>query len=110
MLAKAFDFAHRFNSQARPSAAERAWAGIRQFYENCQQQIPAQKGFPQFQKNGRSVEYKTSGWKLAENRKAITFADPCGIGQLKLKGTRDLPCYQPDQSLRARTSVSVDVC
>lgn len=102
VLAKEFDFAHRLNSQARQSAAERAWAAITRFYENCKQQIPGKKGFPQFQKHCRSVEYKTSGWKLAENRKAITFTDQCGIGKVKLKGTRDLHCYQPDQIKRVR--------
>ncbi|MHC5720036.1 MAG: RNA-guided endonuclease TnpB family protein, partial [Nostoc sp.] len=60
------------------------------------------KGYPQFQKDCRSVEYKTSGWKLADNRKSIAFSDKKGIGRLKLKGTRDLHFYQINQIKRVR--------
>jgi putative transposase len=48
------------------------------------------------------VEYKTSGWKLAPDRKAITFTDKNGIGRLRMKGTRDLNFYQPEQIKRVR--------
>jgi len=48
------------------------------------------------------VEYKTSGWKLAEDRKTITFTDKKNIGRLKLKGTRDLGFYSIDQIKRVR--------
>lgn len=102
VLAKKFDFANKLNSMARQSAAERAWAAITRFYDNCKKGIPGKKGFPRFQKDCRSVEYKTSGWKLADDRKSITFTDKCGIGRLKLKGTRDLHFYQPDQIKRVR--------
>jgi putative transposase len=102
VLAKEFDFASKLNSQARQSAAERAWSAIARFYDNCKQQIPGKKGFPQFQKDCRSVEYKTSGWKLADDCKSILFTDKCGIGKLKLKGTQDLHFYQPDQIKRVR--------
>ena len=102
VLASKFPFADELNSQARQSAAERAWAAITRFYENCKNKVPGKKGFPQFQKDCRSVEYKSSGWKLAENRKSITFTDKKGIGKLKLKGTRDLNFYQPDQIKRVR--------
>jgi putative transposase len=50
----------------------------------------------------RSVEYKTSGWKLTDDRKTITFTDKKNIGRLKLKGTRELNFYQPDQIKRVR--------
>ena len=40
--------------------------------------------------------------KLSEKRKSITFTDKCGIGRLKLKGTRDLNFYQIDQIKRVR--------
>jgi len=43
-----------------------------------------------------------SGWKLASDRKSITFTDKQGIGKLKLKGTRDLHFYQPTQIKRVR--------
>lgn len=102
VLAKEFPFARELNSMARQASAERAWSSISRFYENCRKQIPGKKGYPQFQKDNRSVEYKTSGWSLAENRKAITFTDNKGIGRLKLKGTRELHLYQPDQIKRVR--------
>ncbi|MEH2459870.1 RNA-guided endonuclease InsQ/TnpB family protein [Nostoc sp.] len=58
--------------------------------------------FPQFQKYCRSVEYKTSGWKLGDDRKTITFTDKKKIGRLKLKGTRSLHFYQINQIKRVR--------
>jgi putative transposase len=101
-LAKEFSFANNLNSMARQAAAERAWAAISRFFENCKKGLPGKKGFPQFQKDCRSVEYKTSGWKLAEDKKSILFTDKNAIGRLKLKGTRDLHFYQLDQIKRVR--------
>jgi len=102
VLAKEFPFANELNSMARQVSADRAWSAISKFYDNCKKGKPGKKGFPKFQKNCRSVEYKTSGWKLADNRKSITFVDQKGIGKLKLKGTRDLHFYQIDQIKRVR--------
>jgi putative transposase len=102
VLASNFPFANELNSMARQASAERAWSSISRFYENCKKGIPGKKGFPQFQKDCRSVEYKSSGWKLADNRKSITFTDKKGIGCLKLKGTRDLHFYQINQIKRVR--------
>jgi len=102
VLAAEFPFANELNSMARQASAERAWAAISRFYENCKKQVPGKKGFPQFKKTVRSVEYKTSGWKLSEDRKSITFTDGKQIGRLKLKGTRDLHFYQVDQIKRVR--------
>jgi putative transposase len=75
VLAAEFPFAEELNSMARQSAAERAWSAIARFSDNCKKQVKGKKGFPKFKKNSRSVEYKTSGWKLSPNRKAITFRD-----------------------------------
>ncbi len=102
VLAKQFSFASELNSMARQASAERAWSSINRFYENCKKGTVGKKGFPQFQKNGRSVEYKSTGWKLADDRKSITFTDKKGIGRLKLKGTRDLHFYQISQIKRVR--------
>jgi putative transposase len=102
VLAKEYSFVDELNSMARQASAERAWSAISRFFENCKKNIPGKKGFPQFQKDNRSVEYKTSGWKLADDRKSITFTDKKNIGRLKLKGTRDLSFYQPDQIKRVR--------
>ncbi|HEY9690799.1 MAG TPA: transposase [Oculatellaceae cyanobacterium] len=102
VLAQEFAFADELNSMARQSAAERSWSAIARFYDNCKKKIKGKKGFPKFKKNCRSVEYKTSGWKLSENRKAITFNDKKGIGRLKLKGTYDLNFYDIKQIKRVR--------
>ena len=101
--AKDFDFADKLNSMARQASAERAWASISRFYDNVKKGIKGKKvGFPSFQKDCRSVEYKTSGWKLSADSKSITFTDKCGIGKLKMKGTRDLGFYDLTQIKRVR--------
>jgi len=96
-----FSFVNALNSHACQVAVERAYSAIARFYSNCKKSIP-QKGYPKFKKNCRSVEYKTSGWKLSLNRKQIDFIDKKGIGKLKLKGTWDLSFYQLDQIKRIR--------
>jgi putative transposase len=108
LLAKEFEFANKLNSMARQAAAERAWASISRFYNNCKAKLAGKKGYPQFQKDCRSVEYKTSGWKLSEDRKQITFTDKTGIGCLKMKGTRDLNFYTPEQIKRVRLVKQAD--
>ncbi|MHC5718200.1 MAG: RNA-guided endonuclease InsQ/TnpB family protein, partial [Nostoc sp.] len=102
VLAEEFLFAEELNSMARQSAAERAWSAIARFYNNCKKKVKGKKGFPKFKKHCRSVEYKTSGYKLSTNRKAITFSDKKGIGTLKLKGTYDLNYYDIKQIKRVR--------
>ncbi|MEH2053961.1 RNA-guided endonuclease InsQ/TnpB family protein [Nostoc sp.] len=102
VLAVEFPFADELNSMARQSAAERCWSAIARFYDNCKKKVKGKKGFPKFKKNCRSVEYKTSGWKLSQTRKAITFSDKKGIGTLKLKGTYDLNYYSTKQIKRVR--------
>jgi len=102
VLAKQYPFANKLNSQARQSAAECSWSAISRFYDNCKRKVSGKKGFPKFKKHARSVEYKTSGWKLSENRKAITFTDKNGIGKLKLKGTYDLHFSQLEDMKRVR--------
>jgi putative transposase len=97
-----FSFAHALNSSACQASIERAYSSISRFYDNCKKGIPGKKGYPKFQKNNRSVEYKTSGWKLSETRKQITFTDKKGIGKLKLKGTWDLNFYPIEQIKRVR--------
>ena len=76
--------------------------GNRQILRQLQKENSWEKGFPQFQKDNRSVEYKTTGWRLADDRKSITFTDKKGLGQLQLKGTRDLHFYQRSQIKRVR--------
>ncbi|WP_159791018.1 RNA-guided endonuclease InsQ/TnpB family protein [Sodalinema gerasimenkoae] len=101
VLAREYDFARELNSTARQASAERAWSAIARFFENCRQSVPGKKGYPRFKKNGRSVEYKTSGWKLLDP-KHIVFTDKKGIGRLKLIGTWDLAFYGTEQIKRVR--------
>jgi putative transposase len=87
-LAKEYSFASLLNSQARQAAAGRAWFAISRFYENCKEHKPGKKGYPQFQHDNRSVEYKMTGWKLEPDGKHIVFTDGCGIGRLRLVGNK----------------------
>jgi putative transposase len=101
-LRQEFPFAKALNSSACQAAIERAYSAIARFYSNCKNSIPGKKGYPKFKKNCRSVEYKTSGWKLSPNRDLIDFIDKTCIGKLKLKGTWDLNYYQLEQIKRVR--------
>ncbi|MFB2921888.1 MULTISPECIES: RNA-guided endonuclease InsQ/TnpB family protein [Aerosakkonema] len=104
VLAKQFSWAGKLNSQARQASAERAWISIARFYDNCKKGKPGKKGFPKFKKHQThgSVEYKTTGWKLSEDRRNITFTDGFEAGCFKLWGTRDLHFYQLKQIKRVR--------
>lgn len=100
VLAKEFDFADKLNSMARQASAERAWFAISRFYDNCKKGVRP-VGFPKFKKFARSVEYKTSGWKLLSPKK-IKFTDKCGVGELRLIGSQDLAFYPVELIKRVR--------
>lgn len=102
ILCKEFPFASKLNSMARQAAAERAWFSVSRFFAKCKKKVAGKKGFPQFSKFSRSVEYKTSGYKLSGDRKYLTITDKTGIGTLKLIGTYDLNYYQLEQIKRIR--------
>nr|WP_287131089.1 hypothetical protein [Candidatus Cyanaurora vandensis] len=80
ILAKEFAWASKLNSMARQSAAERAWAAVSRFFDNCKKSTPGKKGYPKFQKDNRSVEYKTTGWKLSDDRRFLMLTDGFDIG------------------------------
>lgn len=101
-LAANFEWANKLNSMARQASADRAWAAISRFYSNCKKKVSGKKGFPNFKKRGHSVEYKTTGWKLSEDRKYLTMTDGFEIGRLKLVGTYDLHFYQIKDIKRIR--------
>lgn len=101
-LAKEFPWCAKLNSSARQASAERAWASIKRFYDNCRKKVPGKKGFPRFKKNVRSVEFKVSGWKLSDDKKQITFTDKFKAGTFKLRGGYDLHFYSIDQIKRVR--------
>jgi putative transposase len=89
---------------ARQASAERAWSSIARFFDNCKKGKPGKKGFPRFKKHETqgSVEYKTCGWKLSEDRRSINFSDGFKAGSFKLWGSRDLHFYQLNQIKRVR--------
>jgi putative transposase len=101
-LRKEFKFVEELNSMACQSATERAWIAIDRFYSNCQSQKPGKKGFPRFQKDNRSVEYKTSGWSLHPTKRRITFTDKKGIGEVKLLGKWEIHTYSVKSIKRVR--------
>jgi len=116
VLASEFEWASKLNSMARQASADRAWFAVARFYANCKAKkimrdfrgkIPSKtlrgkKGFPKYKKKGHSVEYKTSGWRLSQDKKYVTFTDGFKAGTFKLVGTRDLNFYQINQIKRVR--------
>jgi putative transposase len=102
VLAKEFEWAGKLNSMARQASAERAIFAIQCFFANCKANKPGKKGYPQFKKFSRSVEYKTSGWNLSFDKKCLTFTDGFAAGTFKLVGSRDLHFYAPEEIKRVR--------
>ena len=102
VVAKEYPFAASLNSQARQAAADRAWFAISRFYDTCKAKKPGKKGYPKFQHDNRSVEYKTTGWKLEPDGKHLTFTDGCGIGRVRLVGTRTIEAFPMKQIKRVR--------
>ncbi|NEQ86207.1 MAG: transposase, partial [Moorea sp. SIO2I5] len=82
-LARAYPFAKNLNSMARQASAERAWNSISNFYRRCREGAK-NKGYPQFKKHSRSVEYKTTGWKLSPECMTINFTDGFKAGKFFL--------------------------
>ncbi len=102
VMAKEFEWAGKLNSMARQASAERTIFAIQRFFANCQANKPGKKGYPQFKKFSRSVEYKTSGWKLSPDKKCLRFIDGFAAGTFKLVGCRDLHFYAPEEIKRVR--------
>ena len=102
LMAKEFEWAGKLNSMARQASAERVIFAIQRFFSNCKAKKPGKKGYPQFRKHSRSVEYKTSGWKLSTDKRCLTFTDGFAAGAFKLVGSRDLHFYAPDEIKRVR--------
>ena len=107
-LRKEFKFVEELNSTACQSATERAWLSIDRFYQNCKKKVAGKKGYPRFQKDNRSVEYKTSGWSLNALKRRITFTDKKGIGEVKLLGKWDIQTYPVKSIKRVRLLKKAD--
>lgn len=93
VMAKEFEWARKLNSMVRQTSAERVIFAIQRFFANCQAKKPGKKGYPPFKKHTRSVEYKTSVWKLYADKRCLTFTDCFAAGTFKLVGSRDLHFY-----------------
>jgi putative transposase len=102
VLRSEFLFVKDLNSMAVQAAAERGWLAISRFYDNCKSKKRGKKGFPRFQKDNRSVEYKTSGWSLHPTKRRIIISDKKGIGELKLLGKWDIHQYPVKSIKRVR--------
>ncbi len=104
VLAKDYPFAACLNSQARQASADRAWFAISRFYDKCKNHKPGKKGYPRFQHENRSVEYKTTGWRLSPDGKHITLTDGCRIGRLRLVGNpkQKIAAFPLEQIKRVR--------
>jgi len=102
IMAKEFEWAGKRNSTARQASAERAIFAIQRFFANCQAKKTGKKGYPQFKKHTRSVEYKQSGWALSNDKRCLTFKDGFVAGKFKLIGSRDLHFYAPGEIKRIR--------
>ncbi|MEG4454832.1 transposase [Microcoleus sp. N9_A1] len=102
VVAKEFEWAGKLNSMARQASAERAIFAIQRFFANCKAKKPGKKGYPQFKKHSRSVEYKTSGWKLSADKRCLSFTDGFAAGSFRLLGSRDLHFSAPDEIKRIR--------
>src|SRR5258708_2034714 len=111
VLAREYPFANSLNSQARQASADRAWFAIERFYEHCKEHKPGKKGYPKFQHDNRSVEYKQTGWKVEPDGRHITFTDGCGIGRLRLVGNpkQKSETFPPKQINRVRIMRRDDV-
>ncbi|NEP34211.1 MULTISPECIES: transposase [unclassified Moorena] len=101
-LRSEYPFVKDLNSHACQASVERAYSSISRFYDKCKKQVPGKKGYPKFKKFSRSVEYKTSGWRLSPDTKSIKFLDKKGVGKLKLKGTWELWRYDHKLIKRVR--------
>ncbi|MEG4580041.1 transposase [Microcoleus sp. MON1_C5] len=102
VMAKEFEWAGKLNSTARQASAERAIFAIQRFFANCKAKKPGKKGYPQFKKYTRSLEYKQSGWALSVDKRCLTFKDGFAAGKFTLIGSRDLHFYAPDEIKRIR--------
>ncbi len=97
-----FPWVKKLNSQARQASADRTWQSIQRFYKNCRLKLPGKKGYPKFKKFTRSIEYKTTGYKLSPDRKKIEFKDGFKAGVFELWTSRDLVWYSEQQISRVR--------
>jgi len=76
IMAKEFEWAGKLNSMARQATA-RTMPFLLSYVFSRIAKLRSQekKGYPQFKKQTRSVEYKTSGWKLSTDKRCLTFTE-----------------------------------
>ena len=99
---KEFPWAGKLTSSSAQAASERAMIAVRRFYDNCKAGIPGKKGYPKFQRDNRSAEFKVDGWRLSADRKHITFTDGFKAGAFALVGSSELQFYHERAIKRVR--------
>lgn len=97
-----FKFVKDLNSHACQASVENVERAINRFFDNCKKGKPGKKGYPKFKKHSRSVEYKTSGWKLHPTKRRINFSDKKGIGEVKLLSKWDIHTFDEKLIKRVR--------
>ncbi len=103
-----YAFVKDLNSHACQASVENVERAINRFFDNCKNKKPGKKGYPRFKKDSRSVEYKTSGWKLHSSKRRISFSDNKGIGELRLLGKWDIHTYLSELIKRVRIVARAD--
>ena len=63
ILAKEFSFANKLNAMSRQASAERAWAAISRFFDNCKKRL-APVGFP----DAKSETRQKGSWEESGKR------------------------------------------
>jgi putative transposase len=84
------------------AAVDRAWQVIVRFYDNCRKKKTGKKGYPRFQHDHYSVEYKTMRWRLEPDGKRLTFTDGMAIVTVRILGARALAACPVTQIKRVR--------
>lgn len=106
-FAAEFEFANRLNAHARQAASERTYKAVAGFFSRLKARnagkLGSRKvGYPRFQRDCRSVEYKTSGWKLSSDFRKVCFTDGHKIGWMALAGGRYITKELQDKIKRLR--------
>jgi putative transposase len=99
-LAQEDPVAARLNAQAGQASADRAWLSMARFSTQCREQQPGKQGYPRFQHDTRSVEYKATGWRLEPDGKRITCTDGNGMGTLRMIGKKGKGETSPSKQIK----------
>jgi len=106
-MAALFESAGKLNSMAPQAMTQRAIFAIGRFFSFCKALKPGKKGYPPFKKQTRSVEYKTSGWKLSSDKRCLTFTDGFAARTLNNLGIKHLKVSRERKEFAILTALCV---